>query len=699
MINNTLIKIAISLIAGIVLGFYFKFPVSSLVPFGLVLFTSFIFSFFRARKLFYQDIFFGINCALIFLFLGFLGASLQLPENDPNHYIHQISENSSVSGQILIAEVTEKLKPGLFQDKYIVSVKSIQNKKATGKILLNIKRTPEMEEFQPGNLLALPFLVSNINTPLNPHQFNYRVYMANLGVSGQLNLSRNEALKLKGSNSGIIPMAGQVRNKIIAELRKHEFAPQELAIVQALLLGQRQDISPEIYSNYSAAGVIHILAVSGLHVGIILLLLNHLLKPVERIRYGKQLKTILLIFLLWGFAVLAGLSPSVVRAVSMFSFIAIAMQLNRRSSVLNALFTSLIFLLLINPYFIFQVGFQLSYAAVLSIVLIQPHLFGLFTPRFRLFKYMWGILTVTIAAQIGVLPLSLFYFHQFPGLFFVSNLVILPFLGLLLGLGILVMLLAVIDFLPGFLTQVYGEMIQLLNDFVSFIASKEDFIFQEIYFSALLLLASYLLVFSFIFLLKKFNYQNIVFLLIATGILQIVFIYEKNSGNTEEGIIFHKSRNSILGEKSGNQLVLHHNLDTSAVSQNLIKDFKTGRNIKEVEEIPLKNLYQIAGKTILIIDSSGVFDIPGLKPQVVLLINSPKINLDRLLTQMNPEMLVADGSNYRSYISRWQKTGHQKKVPFHATGEKGAFIFYNSEEIPGEISGNQLSGRSKWIED
>ncbi len=681
MINNTLIKIAFSLIAGIVLGFYFKFPVAYIVPYGLILFISFIFSFFRARKLFFQDIFFGINCVLIFLFLGFLSASLHLPENNPIHYLHSASKNPLVSDQHLIAEVTEKLKPGLFQDKYIVAVKTIQDKKAAGKILLNITRTPEMEEFQPGNLLALPFSVTEINTPLNPHQFNYRAYMANLGVSGQLNLSRNEVLKMKSSNSGMRSIAGQVRSKIITELRQHDFAPQELAILQALLLGQRQDISPEIYSNYAAAGVIHILAVSGLHVGIILLLLNHLLKPVERIRYGKHFKAILLIFLLWGFALLAGLSPSVVRAVSMFSFIAIAMQLNRRSSVLNALFTSLIFLLLINPFFIFQVGFQLSYAAVLSIVLIQPHLFGLFTPRYRLFKYMWGILTVTVAAQIGVLPLSLFYFHQFPGLFFISNLVILPFLGLLLGLGILVMLLAVIGILPKILTQVYGEMIQLLNEFVSFIASKEDFLFQEIYFSAFLLLASYLLVFSLVFLLKKFDYKNIAFLLIATGFLQLVFIYEKNSAKTEEGIIFHKSRNSILGEKSGHQLVLHHNQDTNAISQNLIKNFKTGENIKNIRESSLKNVYRIAGKTVLVIDSSGVFEITGLNPEVVLLINSPRVNLDRLLKHMNPEILIADGSNYRSYISRWQKTGEQKKVPFHATGEKGAFMFYRSWKI------------------
>jgi competence protein ComEC len=287
---------------------------------------------------------------------------------------------------------------------------------------------------------------------------------------------------------------------------------------------------------------------------------------------------------------------------------------------------------------------------------------------------MWGILTVTIAAQIGVLPLSLFYFHQFPGLFFVSNLVILPFLGLLLGLGILVMLLAVVGLLPEFLTRVYGEMIQLLNEFVSFIASKEDFLFQEIYFSALLLLASYLLVFSFVFLLKKFNYNNIVFLLIATGILQIVFIYEKNSAKTEEGIIFHKSRNTLIGFSENRKLNLHHNLDSIIVSLSLLKDYKTARNINSTETSELKNVYSFQQKKILVIDSSGVYKIPDFDPDVILLTNSPKVNLERVLTFYDPEVIVADGSNFRSYIDRWAVTGIKNKIPFHATGEKGAFI-------------------------
>lgn len=645
----------------------------SLLPAGLVISALFLFSYFRARRLLFQDIFFGIATSLLLIVLAMLTVSVQLPENDQDHYTNKLSEGSEAKN-ILTGEISEKLKPGLFQDKYILLVKSINGKDAGGKLLLNISANMANEQFSPGDLLLIPAAYSEINKPLNPFQFDYAHYMQNLKVYGQVNISRSEVLKIGNSGSGLKKTAGKIREKIIVELRKYDFKAEELAIIQALLLGQRQEISQETYSNYAAAGVIHILAVSGLHVGIILLLLNRLLQPLERIKFGKPLKAVVLILLLWGFALLAGMSPSVVRAVSMFSFIAIGMQLNRRSSVLNSLFTSLIVLLLINPYFIFQVGFQLSYLAVFSIVLIQPALFNLYIPKFRLVKYFWGILTVTIAAQIGVLPLSLFYFHQFPGLFFISNLVILPFLGILLGTGILVMLLAALNILPQFIAEVYGTMISWLNEFVAFVASKEDFIFSEITFSITLLIAAYFLVLAFIFLLKEFRFKNIIFLLLATAVLQSVFIFERTSEGAEEGIIFHKSRNTLIGFSENRKLNIHHNLDSTIVSLSLLKDYKTGRNINTTETSELKNVYTFQQKKILVIDSSGVYNIPDLNPDIILLINSPKVNLERVLTFYDPQVIVADGSNYRSYIDRWEATGILNKIPFHATGEKGAFI-------------------------
>jgi len=662
---------------GIILGFYLRLPVERLLPWGGLFLIIFTFSFFRAKKLFFQDIFFGISCFVMFIFLGIFSASIHLPQNRPNHYLNLLSETGPEQNQLLLAEVTEKLKPGIYQEKYIIKAKLYNSQPAEGKVLLNVSKDPGNRQYEIGDNLALPAEFIPINAPLNPHQFNYRNYMENLGVLRQINSSSNLIVQLKSDNFGLKALAGKLRGKIVFELKQSNFKPEELAIIQALLLGQRQDISPETYSNYASAGVIHILAVSGLHVGIILLLLNWVLKPVERLPNGKFIKTLLLLALLWGFAILAGLSPSVVRAVSMFSFFAIGIQFNRRSSALNTLFISLLFLLLVNPDFVFQVGFQLSYAAVFTIVLIQPYLFGLFTPKFKAVKYLWGIFTVTIAAQIGVLPLSLFYFHQFPGLFFISNLVILPFLGIILGMGILVMLLALTGSLPPILASIYGGMITSLNNFVAFVASKEDFIFQNIYFSVLFCVSAYLLILALILLQKKTNIKNLSFFLLTLIIIQVVLIYEKTSGEFEEIVIFHKSRNTVIGVRKRQNLLLYHNMDNIASAQTFIRDYQTNLNISSLEESGLKNVFQLSGKLVLVIDSSGVYNIPGYKPDLIILTNSPKVNLDRIIEKFNPEMIIADGSNYRSYILNWKATGLNKKIPFHATGEKGAFVFHN----------------------
>jgi competence protein ComEC len=626
-----------------------------------------------------QDSYFGIITIITFLLIGIFTVSVHLPANQPQHYINHltINENSSC---FLKGEVIEKLKPGLFQDKYILKVEELNKESVSGKILLNISGKNDQVQFSVGDHLVVNSKIKEINSPLNPYQFNYREYMANLGVMKQINASKNEVLLLNRKSRNLRSIAGELRGKIVLELRNTNLRPQELSIIQALLLGQRQEISQDVYSNYAAAGVIHILAVSGLHVGIILLLLNWLLKPVERIPKGKLIKTLLLLLLLWGFAFLAGLSPSVVRAVSMFSFVAIGMQLNRKTSVINTLFMSLLVLLLINPWYITQVGFQLSYAAVFSIVLIQPHLFNIYKGDSVIIKFFWGIFTVTIAAQFGVLPLSLFYFHQFPGLFFLTNLVILPFLGILLGAGILVMILALFNMLPQFLADVLGWMISTLNNFVDWAASKEEFLFEDVGFSLLLCITSYLIVMAFIFLLKNLSYRAIIVFLTAVVVFQAALISERSSAENISSFVFHKSRNTVIGTSAGEDLLLYHNLDIPASNFSFINDYTTEKDMENVQEFQLKNLYKISGRTILQIDSSGIYNIPGLEPDIILLTQSPKINLERLLSVFDPEIVVADGSNYPSVIKAWKETAGNKKVPFHATAEKGAFYINASEK-------------------
>lgn len=672
MLNFTLIKLSLYFLGGILLGFYFIFSVETLVPCGLALTSLFCFSFIRARKKFYKDHLFGISTLLIFLFLGVFTTSIHLPKNQPGHYINHLP--LFVQENLLFVEVIEKLKPGAYQEKFIVNSLKIGGTEIKGKILVNISRDGGIADLQIGDKIAIPAQIHPLNSQLNPYQFDYSGYMKNLGVLRQMNLEPAEILIYERNSTSILALAGRVRTAIIQRLKESKLSQEELAIIQALLLGQRQDISKEVYEHYAAAGVIHILAVSGLHVGIILLLLNWLLKPLESLKKGKLLKLLLLLLFLWSFAVIAGLSPSVVRAVTMFSFIAIGMQLNRPTNVLNTLFMSLLFLLLINPFFVHQVGFQLSYAAVFSIVLIQPPLSRLYKPQNTVVKYFWGILTVTVAAQVGVLPLSLLYFHQFPGLFFVSNLVILPFLGIILGLGLLISALAFMNLLPSFLVELYGWMISSLNNFVTWIASKEEFLFQDIYFSTVLCISVYLLIFTAILLLRNFKIYNLALALLAIITFQIAFIYEKAKINIDDAVIFHKSRNTILGIKKGGNLEIFHNLDTTAGSQLFIKSYKTAVSLQEIKESALENLYYFDEKKVLVIDSSGIYNLTNFRPDLVLLINSPRINLERMILQLDPKIIIADGSNYRSFIATWKETAEKRKLPFHVTGEMGAYI-------------------------
>ena len=344
------------------------------------------------------------------------------------------------------------------------------------------------------NALLKPVL-KEVIPPLNPHQFNYKSYLAKQGIHHQIFTEKNQLLRLNSNGNTLFGRSAKFRALLQESLQKYAFKKKELAVINALILGQRQEISIELLRDYQRAGAIHILAVSGLHVGIILLILSFVLNPLERIKYGKFLKTFSLIFLLWVFAFIAGLSASVVRAVTMFTFIAIGMLFRRKNVVEFSLISSMFLLLLIKPMFLFDVGFQLSYLAVFGIVYMQPKMYSLWKPTVRIFDFFWKLCTVSLAAQIAVLPLSIFYFHQFPALFLVSNLVIVPFLGILFIGGILVILMSILNVLPQFIADFYGMIISCMNAFVSWISDREDFLFEEVSMSFTAMLCWYVLIF------------------------------------------------------------------------------------------------------------------------------------------------------------------------------------------------------------
>lgn len=667
---SPIIKLTLLLLCGIIFGSFFQLPLKVAFLSLLLLLTVFFFAYWASKKLFSEGIFFGISSYLLFFLMGIFIAGIHRPQNQPEHYLQKIStENAS---PIVLAEVTQVLKPDLYSEKAIARVKLMDQQTAEGKLLLLLPKEGSKMPFLEGQQILFRANLQEIPRPKNPHQFDYQSFMARRNVLRQARLSSGSYQLIPQTNPGLESLAADARRNVVQKLQNNSFSKDELAIVQALLLGQKQDISAEVYNNYAAAGVIHILAVSGLHVGIILLLLNWIFSPLERFKNGKFIKALLVILLLWGFALLSGLSPSVVRAVSMFSFLAIGMQLKRRSSNLISVFVSLLFLLIFKPQWIFEVGFQLSYLAVLGILLLQHKLYSLWRPNNRILRFFWGILTGTFAAQLGVLPLSLFYFHQFPGLFFLSNLVILPVLGILLGFGILIILLALLDLLPPLLAELFGDSLELLNSFVAWAARQEQFLFKDISFSLPEVLAYYLLIVALIALFYSFSYRRLILVLSAVIMLQLVSVY-RASEEKQQLLVFHTSRQTIIGSQKGEKLQLFQKQQTSEEPV-WLKNFRVGEDLQQVEQLPMKNIHFQKEKLLVVIDSSGIF--PKQLPQqpYLLLSGSPRINLERVIQELQPREIIADGSNYRSYVQRWQKTGKAYKIPFFNTSEKGAFV-------------------------
>src|SRR5690554_5231666 len=416
------------------------------------------------------------------------------------------------------------------------------------------------------------------------------------------------------------------------------------------------------------------LAVSGLHLGIQFDLLSFLLRPLTRVKHGRVFRTALIIIALWSFAYLAGLSPSIIRAVSMFSFFACAQFLRRHTNGLNNLFLSFFFLLVINPLWLFQVGFQLSYAAVYFILWLQPIFNRLGYSKYKVVRETKGLITVTLSAQLGVLPLTLFYFHQFPGLFLLTNLVILPVLTFIMIGGILIVGMAALNSLPDWLAEGYSLSISGLNNFVSWVASQDHFLFSNISFSTSKTIGAYVLIISVVFFVHKWNYQRLVLVSYAIALLLGVSIYDKAKASKPELLIFNKNRHTLIGYKNQRELKLFFNDTTmGSFDGSPIKTYQVKNNLRQITPTALPRIFRYGANTVLIVDSLGVFPSSS-QIHTVVLTQSPKINLIRMIDSIQPQRIIADGSNYPSIVNQWQQLCKEKEVAFHHTAALGAYF-------------------------
>lgn len=668
-----LTRITLWFLFGIVFAAYFS--INPKLIFFLVAgsLTASLLTLYFSNKDFNQKVYFGISIYVLAFIIGITTQIVHTDSFQKDNYIHQIANDSEE--HLVEVVLRQKLKSSVLNDRYIALVKRIENKESSGKILLNFHKIKANNQLQIGANFQIKGAVFKHKSPINPDQFDYGKYLTNKSVLSQMYADSYEIKIGKTIDKDIWYYSDFLRNKILNNLKKSKFSTDELNVVAALILGQQQDISPDILRDYQFAGAIHILSVSGLHVGFILLFITFLLKPLPKNKLGNTIRLVSIVISLWGFAILAGLSPSVVRSVTMFSFVAFGMFLKRSTNIYHTLMVSILLILLFEPSFLFDVGFQLSYVALFFIFWLQPLLASLWVPKTKIANYFWEILTVSFAAQIGAFPLSIYYFHQFPGLFFVTNVIIIPFLSVIMALGVFVMVLAAFNYVPELPSKVLEWSIYLLNKIINWVASFEQFIIKDIPFNWQMLLSLYLLIVIVVIWFKRPNFKKLAFALLTILLFQSTyFVTRWNNYQQKEWIVFNVKKNTLITERIGEGVTAFCNdsIQKEVVNNPTLKSYLVANFSAITTTKKLQNLYYFKNKKILIIDSLGVYQ-KEIEPDIIVLVQSPKLNLERLFQTFKPEIIVADASNYKTYIKSWEATCRKEKIPFHATGEKGFF--------------------------
>ena len=329
------------------------------------------------------------------------------------------------------------------------------------------------EALFPGQVIWVPANPEPVAPPSFPDEFNYKRFLAAKGIHFRQFLGKKlQVLPLKQSNELNFTME-HLRHYFAGVIEQYVQRPESKQIALALLLGQKESLGKEVKQAYSATGTQHILAVSGLHVGIIY---SILLLPLTFFKQKGQLLQksylVLVLGLIWIYALMTGFSPSVVRAVVMFSLVTLGQMRKRKPSIWNILAFSALLLLVLDPDIQSDLGFQLSYLAVAGIVGLQPILLRMWAPSNRVLDYFWQMATVTLAAQLITSPLTLHYFHTFPTYFLVANLLIVPLSYIILCVGVPFLLLAWIPMV--------GSLLGAIVDFLLFIQNEITYALQEL---------------------------------------------------------------------------------------------------------------------------------------------------------------------------------------------------------------------------
>ncbi|MDF2433316.1 MAG: competence protein ComEC [Mucilaginibacter sp.] len=399
----------------------------------------------------------GMLITVILFLFGWISVIEYKEINNHDHFSRSTAQNFVVK-----INNEPNLKNGLLRFTADVE-ESISDKKRTGTLMITIKDSTAKNLYY-GDELLIPAKYNLVEPPFTPAEFNYKQYLVNQNIFYQAFLYPKQYVLL-ASNKGnsVIAYSLRLRQRLIEKFKRNMHDTDAIAVASTLILGYKANLNNDILQAYSKTGTIHVLSVSGAHVAIIYILLTLVFGFLDKYQHGKVFKAVIIIAIIWYYSLLSGFSPAVCRAAVMISMVIIGKTYNRYINTLNILAISAFLLLVYDPLFITDIGFQLSYLAVFGLIVLQPVVYKWFKFKNKYADKLWALCSVSIAAQVITFPLSAFYFHQFPIYFLISNLFIIIPSAIIMYSGIFYLLLPQIPLLSKAIAFVLEETIIIMN--------------------------------------------------------------------------------------------------------------------------------------------------------------------------------------------------------------------------------------------
>lgn len=567
---------------------------------------------------------------------------------------------------------------------------SLPSRPVSGKVMAYFPKSDSAFALHYGDLIAIPAPIREVTPPLNPEEFDYKAYLARKGITGQVYMKDDDWMDLQTNDANpIYAFSYRFRDILLASLQRSGLSDDEYGVAAAILLGYDDNLADEVRKNYVAAGSMHILCVSGMHVGIIYLLASFLLGFLNRKKWQKTLKQLLLLALIWFYALIAGLSPSILRASLMISFVIIGEMIRRKGFIINSIAASAFILLCINPNNLFEIGFLLSYAAVMGIVVLQRPIYNLLYVKNKLLDKAWQITTVALAAQIATIPFTLFYFHQFTSYFWLSNLFLTPISFVVVISGMVLLLVSWIPYLNTLVGYLVWGAVYVMNWVVAKIESIPYSIVKGLYINdfefAMLLVALLLLMLT--FLLRK---RRVFIAVLATLLVVMASVTIRLYGSDEQkGMIAFCLRNhTALDFVSGGEHILLADstlmADESTVDYSL-KGVWSKRHLSHHPQVvglgedfgndyllKKSNLVSFDGKLLALwdddchVDDSLAYRLPV---DYLLVTGNQKPDVQAVVNGYDAKMLVIDGSVPRYLAEKWVSQAESLHLPCYNVGE------------------------------